>query len=109
MAEPIILEPQKISWWLATLSKIVGAVLAAYLIFGWVAGNVFREKLDAFHTVAKPMIMKPIEENHKDIEATKIRVRALEIQNAELLATLKSIEKSQEKMDAKLDALLRTR
>lgn len=111
------LNPTAWQWWLWLGGRIVGVVIGLWLDISFVAGKVFDERLYDFHQLAKPEIEELIEEeleHHESGHVTDARIDVIENHNASVDIQLEGIEKQlekaeilMEKMDKKLDVVIR--
>lgn len=102
--------PTAIQWWVWFGGKCVAIFLGLWLGIAWVSANVFDEQLREFHRVAQPQIHKLVEEHvasHESGHVTDARIDMIEMHDAAVEQRLQSMEKQLDKMDGKLDILIR--
>ena len=102
--------PSAIQWWAWLLGKIVAIIVGLWLGVNWVAGSVFEDSLNEFHSIARPqfeIMMDDKIEGHMKSYVTIERVHELEKHNERMDEKLSNVEKKLEDIDDKLDILIR--
>jgi hypothetical protein len=105
--------PAAWQWWLGQIVKVMSIVGGIWLGISWAAGHVFDERLQQFHTIAKPEIRELIKDEVADHAAQPAhgdvltRLRDVERENAGEAAELGSVNRRLDRIESKLDILIR--
>lgn len=104
------LNPKAWQWWIWLAGRLVAVVVGLWIGISFVAGYVFKDRLQEFHTIAKPEIEGLVIEklqSHEKSHVTMERVHKIENQAGRVDERLQAIEKQLDGMDRKLDQIIR--
>lgn len=106
-----------LQWWAWFIGKVIAIIVGLWLGVNWVAGDVFDDALNEFHSVARPQFEQMMDrkiENYTQSFVTIERVHELEKHNERVDEKLKNMERTLAlqattmiDMNRKLDVLIR--